>query len=132
MTLANEALRREVQERKAVEERLRQSQARYASILNSQQTLVSRSDPQGRITYVNAAHQRTFGSKEGDSVFVNVHPDDVEATRRAMDDLVRPPFTCTLEQRCEVRGRWRTFLWQVGVIRDRSGSWWSTRGSGST
>ena len=121
LTQANAALLREVEERKSVEERLRQSQARYASILNSQQTLVSRSDPQGRITYVNAAHQRTFGSREGDSVFVNVHPDDVEATRRAMEDLPRPPFTCTLEQRCEVRGRWRWFLWQVGVIRDRAG-----------
>jgi PAS domain S-box-containing protein len=121
LTHANVALLREVEERKSVEERLRQSQARYASILNSQQTLVSRSDPQGRITYVNAAHQRSFGSREGDSVFVNVHPDDVEATRRAMEDLARPPFTCTLEQRCEVRGRWRWFLWQVGVIRDRAG-----------
>jgi PAS domain S-box-containing protein len=121
LTQANAALLREVEERKSVEERLLQSQARYASILNSQQTLVSRSDPQGRITYVNAAHQRTFGSRVGDSVFVNVHPDDVEATLRAMEDLPRPPFTCTLEQRCEVRGRWRWFLWQVGVIRDRAG-----------
>ncbi len=121
LTAANAALLREVDERKSVEERLRQIQARYASILNSQQTLVSRSDPQGRITYVNAAHQRTFGSREGDNVFVNVHPDDVESTRRAMEDLPRPPFTCTLEQRCEVRGRWRWFLWQVGAIRDRAG-----------
>ena len=121
LTQANAALLREVEQRKAVEERLRQSQARYASILNSQQTLVSRSDPKGRITYVNAAHRQSFGTREGDSVFVNVHPDDKEATRRAMEDLSRPPFTCTLEQRCEVRGRWRWFLWQVGVIRDRAG-----------
>ena len=104
LTRANEALQTEVRDRKAVEESLLQSQARYASILNSQQTLVSRSDPQGRITYVNAAHQRAFGSKVGDSVFVNVHGEDVEATQKAMDDLVRAPFNCTLEQRCELGG----------------------------
>jgi PAS domain S-box-containing protein len=118
---ANEALRREIEERKAVEDELRQNQQRYASILNSQQTLISRSDPEGRITYVNAAHQRAFGSKVGDSVLAKVHPEDVEATRRAIEDLTRPPYTFTLEQRCEVRGQWRTFLWQGGVIRDRGG-----------
>lgn len=118
---ANDALRREVDERKDVAEDLRQSQARYASILNSQQTLIARSDMQGRITYVNAAHQRTFGSKVGDSVFVMVHKDDVEPTQKAMATLAQPPYMCTLTQRCQVRGLWRTIQWQVGVIRDRMG-----------
>ena len=128
--LANESLRREIEERKKIEEELRQSQARYASILNSQRTLIARSDMRGRITYVNAAHQRMFGSNVGDNVFVKVHPDDAEATNRAMEALSRPPHVCTLEQRCMVGapgspggdgGEWRTFLWQVGVIRDRGG-----------
>jgi PAS domain S-box-containing protein len=119
---ANDSLRREIEERKKIEEDLRQSQARYASILNSQQTLVSRSDTRGRITYVNAAHRRLFGSDVGDSVLIKVHPDDIEPTRLAMEALQRPPFYCTLEQRCEVLGQWRTLLWQVGVIRDRSGA----------
>lgn len=118
---ANITLRREIEERKKAEEDLRQSQARYASILNSQQTLVARSDMQGRITYVNAAHQRMFGSHVGDSVMARVHPDDLAATEHAMAELHRPPYACTLEQRCEVRGQWRTFSWQVGVMRDRSG-----------
>jgi PAS domain S-box-containing protein len=125
---ANRALQHEVIERRAAEEALRhselslrQSEARYASILNTQQTLVSRSDASGKITYVNAAHSRTFGSKVGDSLFAKVHPDDIAPTTRAMEVLARPPYTCTLEQRCEVDGQWRTFLWQVGVIRDDDG-----------
>jgi PAS domain S-box-containing protein len=118
---ANRALQHEVDGRRRIEEELRQSQARYASILNSQQTLIARSDMHGRTTYVNAAHQRMFGSQVGDSVYFKVHPDDVEATRRAMEDLARPPHTCALEQRVEVAGKWRTILWQAGVIRDRSG-----------
>ena len=125
---ANSALQHEVLERRAAEEALRkselslrQSEARYASILNTQQTLVSRSDASGRITYVNAAHSRTFGSKVGDSLFAKVHPDDIAPTTRAMEALARPPFTTTLEQRCEVDGQWRTFLWQVGVIRGDRG-----------
>ena len=128
---ANRALQHEVLERRTAEaalqeayaslrhseSSLRQSEQRYASILNTQQTLVSRSDISGRITYVNAAHSRTFGSNVGDSLFVKVHPDDIAPTTRAMEALVRPPYTCILEQRCEVEGQWRTFLWQVGVIR---------------
>ena len=126
---ANRALQHEVLERRAAEEALRQSElslrqseARYASILNTQQTLVSRSDASGRITYVNAAHARTFGSKVGDSLFAKVHPDDIGPTTRAMEALSRTPFTTTLEQRCEVNGQWRTFLWQVGVIRGEEGA----------
>lgn len=126
---ANLALQHEVIERRAAEEALRhsglslrQSEARYASILNTQQTLVSRSDAAGRITYVNAAHSRTFGSKIGDSLFVKVHPDDIAPTTRAMEVLAKSPFTTTLEQRCEVDGHWRTFLWQVGVIRGEAGA----------
>ena len=71
---------------------------------------------------MNAAHEQTFGSKIGDSLLVHVHPDDFESTNRAMDGLARPPHLCTLEQRCEVKGTWRTFRWQVGVIRDRTGN----------
>jgi PAS domain S-box-containing protein len=125
---ANRAMQHEVMERRAAEEALRQSELslrqseqRYASILNTQQTLVSRSDTSGRITYVNAAHARTFGSKVGDSLLAKVHPDDIEPTSHAMEALGRPPYTCTLEQRCEVDGQWRTFLWQVGVIRGEDG-----------
>ena len=125
---ANRAMQHEVMERRGAEEALRlseaslrQSEQRYASILNTQQTLVSRSDTSGRITYVNAAHARTFGSKVGDSLLAKVHPDDIEPTSRAMEVLGRPPYTCTLEQRCEVDGQWRTFLWQVGVIRGEDG-----------
>ena len=126
---ANRALQHEVAERRAAEDALRrsemwlrQSEQRYASILNTQQTLVSRSDVNGHITYVNAAHARTFGSKIGDSLFAKVHPDDIGPTTRAMEALSRPPYTCTLEQRCEVDGQWRTFLWQVGVIRADDGT----------
>jgi len=125
---ANRAMQHEVIERRSAEEALRQSElslrqseARYASILNTQQTLVSRSDASGKITYVNAAHASTFGSKVGDSLFAKVHPDDIAPTTRAMEVLGRPPYTCTLEQRCEVDGQWRTFLWQVGIIRDEEG-----------
>lgn len=119
---ANESLVREIERRNAIEEDLRQSQARYASILNSQQTLIARSDLRGRITYVNAAHQRTFGSKVGDAVFIKVHPDDVAETERAMADLAKPPYYCSVEQRCEVRGQWQVFLWQAAAIRDRTGT----------
>src|SRR5438093_5237308 len=38
-----------------------------------------------------------------------------------MDAWVRQTYICILEQRCEVEGKWRTFLWQVGVIRGEDG-----------
>jgi PAS domain S-box-containing protein len=119
---ANESLRREVAQRRAAEEALRESEQRYAGILDAQQTLVSRSDAGGRVTYVNEAHARAFGTRVGDSAFARVHPDDLAATRAAMDALKNPPYTATLEQRCEVRGEWRTFLWQAGIVRDRAGN----------
>ena len=125
---ANRAMQHEVIERRGAEDALRQSElslrqseARYASILNTQQTLVSRSDASGKITYVNAAHARTFGSKVGDSLFAKVHPDDIAPTTKAMEALSRPPYRCTLEQRCEVDGQWRTLLWEVGIIRGDDG-----------
>ena len=65
---ANEELRKEIAERRAVEERLRQeekdlkqSEARKAAILESALDCIVTIDDQGRITEFNPAAERTFG-----------------------------------------------------------------------
>jgi PAS domain S-box-containing protein len=83
---ANEELRKEVAERKLVEERLRQeereskrSEARKAAILDSVLDCIVTIDHQGRITEFNPAAETTFGYRR------------YEVLGRYMSDLIVPP-----------------------------------------
>ena len=103
------------------EEELRQERQHLSGILNTQNTLVVRVDLKNKITYMNAAYKRAYGLKVGDTFWVKVHPDDAKATEEALAKLQNPPFKCALEQRSEVRGKWRWVWWEDSVIRDSQG-----------
>ncbi len=75
LAAANEALRREIAERRTAEERLRReeaelkrSEARKAAILNSALDCIVTMDHEGRITEFNPAAERTFGYQRAEVV----------------------------------------------------------------
>lgn len=121
LRIANAALEEEIRRHRETEDALRQSQQRYEGILNAQRTLIVRVDPSNRITYQNEAYARAFGLNVGETFLVKVHPDDHDRTRQAMDALMRPPYTCEVEQRTLVGDEWRWIYWQDSVVRDRDG-----------
>ena len=74
---------------------LRRSNARLASILESQRFLVVRVDREGRYTYANETFLNTFGLTHEalmDMHFDQItHPDDVDAVRAALQDAAASP-----------------------------------------
>lgn len=113
--------RRHANDLRQHEAELARSQARLTGILDSQAALIVRIDGDNRITYMNDAYQRAFGLKVGDVFWVKVHPDDEAKTKEAMLALQAPPYRCSVEQRCDVKGQWRWILWQDSVVHDADG-----------
>ncbi len=121
----NQRLQQEVGEHKRTEAQLRQSEYRYRGMIESQQELVVRVDPQGCFTFVNEAYCRKFGKTPeellGTSFQPLVHPEDLPATLAAMEDLNIPPYRISVEQRARTVEGWRWIAWEDFALRNEAG-----------
>lgn len=92
----------------------------YRDLVECQQDLIVRFNPEGRLLFVNSAYCEAVGkSKEAlaGSVFMpvtNERYSDVIATH--MTKLFRPPFTCTVEQWIQTPRGMRCFSWSVKSV----------------
>ncbi len=98
---------------------------RIVDVLDQTDLLVVRVDLEGRFTHVNAAYCRMFGKTReeliGNTFMPLVHEDDREPTRRAMEHLLSPPYTCAVEQRAMTVRGWRWITWHDRAILDKQG-----------
>ncbi|MDO9035130.1 MAG: PAS domain-containing protein [Methanoregula sp.] len=96
----------------------------YRDLVECQQDLIVRINPEGRLLFVNSAYCEAVGkSKEAlaGSVFMPVTSEryaDVIATR--MTQLFRPPFACTVEQWIQTPKGMRCFSWSAKSVLNSS------------
>ena len=94
----------------------------YRDLVESQQDLVVKFSPEGRLSYVNPAYCEAVGkTKEAlaDSVFMPVTSErysDVIATQ--MTKLFKPPFACVVEQWIQTPKGMRCFSWAAKSVLD--------------
>jgi len=116
---------RDVTERHMAEEALRESEARYRGLVESQQELVVRLDAVGRFTFVNDAYARTFGCTREDllgrSFLELVHPDDHPRVATVMAGMAAPPHRAYIELRNLTARGVRWVEWEGGVVVDGAG-----------
>ncbi|MBD3273767.1 MAG: PAS domain S-box protein, partial [Candidatus Marinimicrobia bacterium] len=116
---------RDVTESKQAQELLEQSEARYRGLLESQNDLIVRVDPDGNFTYVNDAYCQKFGKTREEllsgSFIPLVHPDDVDKTLELMKQIEDPPHRVRIEQRAMTVDGWRWILWEDYAIKDHDG-----------
>ncbi len=117
-----QAVGRDVHESHVADEALRESEARYRVLVESQQALLSRSDGDGLLTFVNDHLCAAMGlSREellGKSLFAYVHPDDAPVTRSMVEALAEAPYRAPAREiRVHTSVGWRWFEWEgVGLV----------------
>jgi len=120
-----EGLASDITERKQAEDALRASEERYRLLVDNQTDLLVKVDPEGRFLFVSPSYCETFGKTEvdllGQMFLPLVHPDDHEATRRAMQQVLQPPHACYVEHRALTRDGWRWLAWADKAVLDAAG-----------
>jgi PAS domain S-box-containing protein len=83
---------RDVTDEYRVAEELIASEEKYRRIVEETGDLITRTDPNGRFTYVNHCTERIFGFPPeeclGKSAFAFVHPEDLEKTEKWFSDCI--------------------------------------------
>lgn len=106
---------RDISERKEMEELLRSSEEKYRLMVENQNDLVVKVDNDGKFMFVSPSYCKMFGKKREellDKTFLPlVHPDDREPTRKAMEQLYKPPYHCRLQQRALTAEGWKWLEW---------------------
>ncbi len=105
-------------------EALRQSEARYRGLVESQQDLVFRFDLRERVTFANDAYCAKFGLAREELVgrgLTHLHPDDRAATTAAILRLLAPPHVGMVENRVITPDGWRWISWSGCAIADAQG-----------
>jgi PAS domain S-box-containing protein len=114
----------DITSRRQTEETIRISEARYRNLIDSQSDIISRSDPNGILTFVNDAYCETFGkSREqllGLSFIPTVFPEDRKLSEEAIEKVKHPPYRSQSETRHITPGGVRWFSWENSAMVDEN------------
>jgi len=116
----------DITSRKEMEEALRESEERFRLLIENQQDLVVKTDPERRVLYANPAYCSMIGKSEeeliGHALSLPTHPDDRQRIEESLSHLFSPPHTCSFEERIRTRNGWRWFSWTIRAVLDEQGS----------
>jgi PAS domain S-box-containing protein len=113
-----------IQKQKEIEKEYRKSEELYRLLIENQNDLVVKVNPQGEFLYVSPSYCKYFNLSEeellGKSFLPLVHEDDREPTSQAMKSLYQEPYNCYVEQRVMVGNNWRWLAWVDTSILDEN------------
>jgi len=106
-------------------ESLKASEEKYRLLIENQDTLVVKIDPEGRFIYVSPSYCKAFGKKEeellGQKFLPLVHEEDIGPTLMEMEKLYSPPYSCYIEQRAMTVKGSRWLGWADKAVFDKDG-----------
>lgn len=118
---------RDITSRKKTEQQLQASEARYRAVVEDQTEFITRSRPDGSITFLNEACCRYFGLEKGETYgasFIDyVYPDDREKIRKAIQSVSYKNPVATVEHRVfDKNGEVRWQQWTNRMVFDNEGN----------
>lgn len=115
-----------ITERKMAELALQESEEKYRILVENQTDLVVKIDVDGNFLYVSPSYCRMFGKTEnellGNTFMPLVHEDDRDKTANAMKELMKPPYSCYVEQKAKTVHGWRWLAWSDTSILNDDGN----------
>lgn len=116
---------RDITSRKRAETRLEQREKEYRLLVEHQQDLVVKVDPEGRFQFVSPSYCALFGQTQeqllGSKFMPLIHEEDRQATAEAMEALYEPPHTAHMVQRAMTSKGWRWLEWIDSAVVDEHG-----------
>lgn len=105
---------------KSIKHKLIEQEQKYRRLITNAKDLVVVVDALGQFTFVSPSYCDLFGKQEheliGKQFMPLVHHDDREATNLAMEQLQKPPYHATLEQRAFTKDGWRWIQWSDTAV----------------
>ena len=102
-----------------------ESEEKYRLIVENQNELVVKLDPQHRIIYASPRYISTFGKTEKEHQDVDfkplVHPEDVPVMEISLAKLIHKPHKTYHEERARTVMGWRWFAWSAKAMMDKEG-----------
>ncbi len=100
-----------------------ENEEKYRLIVENQNELIVKFDPQERILYASPSYCTTFGVEEkeivGKCFFPFIHEDDRENVKISLKILKKPPHSTYHEERAKTVTGWRWFGWSLkGISND--------------
>jgi PAS domain S-box-containing protein len=119
---------------KVATRKLRDSEEKYRLLVNNQNDLIVKIDPEGHFLFVSPSYCKLFGKREdelmGKKFMPLVHEEDREVTSKAMEDLMKPPFIAYVEQRALTQKGWRWIAWSDTALPGPDGNIMEIIGTG--
>ena len=114
----------DITDRIRAEQALIKSEENYRLIVENQTDLVVKVDRDGRFLFVSPSYCKTFGKTEEEllgKLFIPfVHENDREASMKAMEKLLKPPYHIYKEQRAMTKDGWRWLSWIDDAVLDEN------------
>ena len=113
-----------INDRKKIEEELRESEEKYRLLIENQTDLVVKVDVDGKFQFVSPSYCEMFGKTDeellGNKFMPYVHGDDRKATAKAMEALYHPPHKAYMEQRAMTKDGWKWLSWMDTAVLDEN------------
>jgi PAS domain S-box-containing protein len=117
----------DITERVQAEARLKESEARYRSLVEAADDVILLYDLQGTMLFRNSAYYRSLGFEVGEEMYPSgidrIHPDDLEEFKRMLATIAATGSATTAEYRVLHRdGRYLTRIARFSIARDVEGN----------
>ncbi|MCE9645725.1 MAG: PAS domain S-box protein [Chloroflexi bacterium] len=119
---------------KQADEALRESEARYRSLITNQTEMISRSNTSGILTFVNEAYCWMFGKSQeellGTSFTPSILPEDLPISLEALKKIQSPPYRASTETRHITPHGIRWIEWENSAVLDNRNNIIELQGAG--